>query len=161
MKKFFSAILLFLFFSSSYIFAAIPGEISNLTSTTHSPGEKSNIKTITFQWNTPDDNTTGLSWVIDTKSDTVPDTTPESKNGKLTTTTITVDSDGSYYFHIRGVGSLGEGGQVSTVGPYIIDTQSPSQLSDFKAINANNVINLSWTTPYDSDFKYVIIRYST
>jgi nitrogen fixation protein FixH len=105
-----------------------PGVPGSVSSSDHSLSTWSTDQTITMIWNASTDSASGLagySYIFDTLTSTVPDTTQDI--GTVTTITSGTLADGnSHYFHIRAVDALGNWGQTVHVGPFYIDTADPS-----------------------------------
>ncbi len=137
-------------------FAAQPGEVTNLRSTTHTVNQWSNNPSITFAWDAVA-NAVGFSYVLDQQSSTEPDGTTEV--GNVISVTVNAPADGEYYFHIRGVGANGELGPVAHLGPFKIDTTPPSPVSNFSAVAGDSQVTLSWVAPGNNDLAKVVIRY--
>ena len=100
-----------------------PNNVSNLSSSTHTPNVPSSNDDLTVTWSDVDDSQTGLagySVIVDTTSDTVP---PKYKNVNSGVQTHSEQdlSNGTYYVHIRSVDNVGNWSSSAThAGPYII-----------------------------------------
>jgi len=141
------------------VYAAVPGAVENLHSTTHVVNQWSNEREITFCWD-PASNATGYSYVFDQSNATEPDAETEVQGGDTSCVSVVAQSDGEYYFHIRAVGINGEPGPVATIGPFLIDTTAPSRVLNFSATPGDGRVVLSWTAPADRDLGRIVIRYS-
>jgi hypothetical protein len=80
----------------------------------------SNTHILSFSWATSTDNLAGVegySYVLDTASSTVPDSTVIST---ASTSASFSESYGTYYFHVRAVDYLGNASQVTHMGPFLL-----------------------------------------
>ncbi|MGB4593307.1 MAG: cell wall-binding repeat-containing protein, partial [Coriobacteriia bacterium] len=84
-----------------------------------------------FSWGASDPSgVAGYSYVLDQLLTTTPDTTSE---GAATTTSFTDKADGTWYFHVRAVDSLGNWGDTSHLAVKI-DTAPPVTTDDHDAV---------------------------
>jgi hypothetical protein len=131
-----------------------PSGPTNVTSSDHTTSTWSNDNTITMNWTAATDSGSGLagySYVFDTTSDTIPDTTQDI--GTVTTVDSTTLSDGNnHYFHIRAVDNLGNWGETVHAGPYFIDKTAPSipGLPSTTTPTTDTTPTWNWTASTDS-----------
>ncbi|MGQ9467976.1 MAG: Ig-like domain-containing protein, partial [Anaerolineae bacterium] len=104
------------------------GTVSNLTSTSHITDAWSNRNTITVTWDAADDGPgIGLGGYA-VLWDTSPSTDPTAVNlDAASTSTSTTLADGdNHYFHIQAVDGLMNRGSTLHLGPFKVDTASPT-----------------------------------
>ena len=116
---------------SVVIAAGGPGFVTGLSSTDHGSSTWSNDNTISMSWTSASGGSVGLSgysYLFDTNSGTVPDTTLDI--GVVTTVSSGALADGSsHYFHIRARDGIGTWGATVHSPPYFVDTTAPSVIA--------------------------------
>jgi hypothetical protein len=126
--------------------------ISGLASSTH-PVENTWYASSdpAFSWDAATDSSSGLagySYVLDQSSGTTPDTTPDTTG---TTASFTGKADGVWYFHVRAVDNLGNGGATST-RIVRIDTTAPSAINNLAS--STHFPEATWNACDHPDFSW-------
>jgi len=136
-------------------YAATPGSVENLRSTSHSLNAYSSTPRITMAWSVPNNVSTSTVYfysVFNTSSDyTITSDIAWDLDSSTSKTTISEDkssNNGGYYFHIAAMVEDEEGdellGGTTTKGPYYIDTKAPTNTSVSAPSTTNNqVVTLS------------------
>jgi len=144
-----------------------PTTISDLQTTSHPDAIgswhiQSQDNSVDITWTAATDATSGLdgySIICDTNPDTIPD---EIKDIEETVTSYTCTfSDGtSNYFHIRAVDNAGNWGDAVHLGPFYIDTESPTITDDYEYdgiwVNVDQTVTL---TPNDTTSGIKLVKY--
>ncbi|MEQ8763404.1 MAG: IPT/TIG domain-containing protein [Planctomycetota bacterium] len=137
-----------------------PTDVTNLSSTSHSPSIWNDAASVAMSWTASTDGGSGLdgySVVFDQNPSTV---APQTKNIEETATTFSQalsTSASGYYFHIRPVDNSGNWGNTVHAGPYLVDTELPGPVSGLQSSShtasswSNDPnIDLDWTAATDS-----------
>ncbi len=135
-----------------------PAEPSGLTSSSHFVNTWSSNSTATVSWLPSSDTTSGLdgySYIWDTSAATTPDTTKDIEE-MISMLTYTGLSDGNpHYFHIRAVDTAGNWSLASHLGPLLIDTIAPTEISNLTSSvpistwSVIDTIEVNWTAAVD------------
>jgi len=118
--------------SGSFMYAATAPEAPVVTSTTHlDPDTWYNNDRPSFQWSEPDSffDLGGYSFLLDTYPYNIPDTVIETN---ATTYDYAARPDGEWYFHVRAVDVIGQGGATGHVRVRIDTTtpQAPAEVTE-------------------------------
>ena len=119
----------------------------------------SNNTTVTVSWTAATDTGSGLDGYGFTWDDS-PSTNPSSKllADNVTTKVNSATPDGTYYFHIRPIDKVGNWGTTIHVGPFLIETVTPSAIaanltSTSHALNTWSnltIVSVNWTAAVDN-----------
>jgi len=132
----------------------------SVTSSSHTTSVWSADKTVDVTWTDATDNASGLdgySILWDTSPATTPDQTKDIEGGVQTTTSPSLADGNSHYFHIRSVDNLGNWQSPVHLGPFYIDTTSPtvptsvtSSSHTTSVWSADKTVDVTWTDATDN-----------
>ena len=130
-----------------------PSNPTDLTSTSHTVEVWSNDNTIDLSWTAGTDATSGIdgySYIWNTTADTTPDTSKDIEENVITLTSAELANGSSHYFHVRTKDNAGNWSSAEHIGPFYIDTLSPTgsvtiDSGDAYAITTSVALTLSAT----------------
>jgi len=100
------------------------------TSSSHTVSVWSSDNTVDVDWMAATDSggsgIDGYSYVWDTTSDTIPDTSKDVEEVTLTATSSPLGDGNSHYFHVRAIDYVGHASSTVHIGPFFIDTGNPT-----------------------------------
>jgi hypothetical protein len=135
-----------------------PATVTNIASTTHTPGIWSNMPSVSLSWTAAVDSGSGIAGYAilwDTSTFTVPNPVKSVGNVSSITSPILTDNT-NCYCHIRSVDLAGNWGSTANIGPFEIDTTPPTGPSNLTSSSHqtgvwsnNNTITVNWTPAVD------------
>jgi hypothetical protein len=134
-----------------------PGNVTNLQSTTHTPGVWNNAALVTLTWTAAADNLSGIdgysrTWTLGAV--TPPDQTKDIEQVTALNSNL---SDGEWYFSIKAVDNCGNWFPGNTnLGPFRIDTVAPqgpfqfdSPTHDEGVLSCDATVTVTWNPATD------------
>ena len=129
-----------------------PTDPSSLTSPSHTTSQASNDNTVDVTWsddaadNEGGSGLAGFSTLWDTNSDTTPDEVVDHGPTVTSETSPVLDDGDSHYFHLRTCDNVGNCTNTLHLGPFILDTTSPSSsVADLPTYQSTLSFPVSWS----------------